>query len=96
MQAIGQEFFGASGTTAAFQLGATGNGIPAGAERAVVQAQAQPLRYWLNGVDPTTTAGFLLPVNSTIEITGDQLRGFRGINSTAGTIVAVQYYGSGA
>ena len=93
MKAIGQEFFAANLTTSVFSLGSTGNGLPPRASRAVVQAQAQPLRYWLNGVSPTGTVGMVLPVNETLYLDGEQMQDFRGINDAAGTIVAVQYYG---
>jgi hypothetical protein len=66
--------------------------IPAGANAAWVQAQAQVVRYWLDGSTPTSSAGLMLAVGDMIEIEQDQLAGFRAIEQTSGAVLAVAYF----
>ena len=73
-------------TTVAFSLSP-----PGGARIALIQAEAQNLRWRDDGTNPTATVGMLLTVGAAMEYDGN-LAAFKGINATAGTIVNVSYY----
>jgi hypothetical protein len=64
---------------------------PAEARIAVIEAEAQEVRWRDDGVDPTTTVGMLLPVKSAFTYTG-VLASLRFIAAVAGAILNVSYY----
>jgi len=68
--------------------------IPSGAVRAVLVAEAQPLRYRVDGTSPTSTVGFLVASGIPFELYGSvTLDQFRTIRS-GGTdsVLSVHYY----
>jgi hypothetical protein len=75
-------------TGAAFALPA----VPAAADSAVVQAEAQALRWRDDGTAPTATVGMLIPAGTSQTFQGD-LSTLRFIAATAGAILNVSYYG---
>ncbi len=66
--------------------------IPAGARIALIQAEAQTIRWRDDGTAPTPTVGMNLPVGPTLEYDGD-LTAIRFIAATAGAILNVAFYG---
>lgn len=60
---------------------------------ALIQAEAQDIRWRDDGTDPTTTVGNLIKANTTLEFQGD-LDKFRMIGAVGGAIANVSYYGS--
>lgn len=64
---------------------------PAGSRIAVIQAEAQSIRYRDDGIAPTATVGMLLNVGEAIEYDGN-LAAWHGIAATAGAILNVSYY----
>lgn len=84
----------AAGTVAAFNL--TIPVAPALAQTpvtyAIIQAEAQGLRWRDDGVDPTTTVGMIIPGGGELRYDGD-LTKIRLINLTAGAICNASFYG---
>lgn len=72
---------------------ATGVPVPDGAVAALIQAEAQDVRWRPDNVAPTAAIGMLLKANTVLEYTGD-LNGLRLIAQTAGAILNVSYYGT--
>ncbi len=74
---------------------AVGLTIPAGANRAVIGVEAQPLRYRTDGIDPTDTEGFLVKADVTFELHGNQtLKNFKAIrDDITDAVLNVNYYG---
>ena len=66
--------------------------IPTGARIALIQSEAQVMRWRDDGTGPTATVGMNLPVGSALEYDGD-LTALRFIAATAGAILNVSYYG---
>lgn len=63
------------------------------ARHAIAQVQNNPVRYRIDGADPTTTVGILAPVGSIIHLTSkDQLKKFRAI-ATGGDAVVFGEFG---
>jgi hypothetical protein len=68
--------------------------IPAGASRAIVMVEGQPLRYREDGVNPTSLIGVLCVATTRFELESRKaIEGFRAIRS-GGTdsVVSVLYY----
>ena len=68
--------------------------IPAGASRAIVMVEAQPLRYREDGTAPTSSVGVLCVSATRFELESRQaIEGFKAIRS-GGTdsVVSVLYY----
>lgn len=66
--------------------------VPASAQFALIQAEAQALRYRDDGVAPTAAIGMVLAVGDSIWYTGD-LVALRIIQVAASGIANVSYYG---
>ncbi|WP_186126361.1 hypothetical protein [Burkholderia gladioli] len=64
---------------------------PAGSRIALIQAEAQALRWRDDGTAPTTTVGMLLNAPNSVEYDGN-LSALRFIAATAGAILNVTYY----
>ena len=82
-------------TTAVGLANATG-GIPAGATRAVVQVEAQPVRWRDDGSAPTLSVGVLSAATDMFELPSLQsINNFKAIRSGAadGTL-NIRYYGA--
>lgn len=62
-----------------------------GPTMAVIQAEAQALRYRDDGVDPTAAIGMLIPANTSINYDGN-LNAIRIINGAAGAIANISLY----
>lgn len=89
----GYQQVAAGGTVAAFGLtipSAPGNS-PTAPTYAIIQAEAQALRWRDDGVDPTTTVGMTIPAGGELRYDGD-LKKIRLINATAGAIANISYY----
>ena len=71
--------------------GATALTVPAGAKFAVFQAEAQVVRFRDDGVAPTASVGFELPVGVPYNYVGT-LSNVQVIETTSGGIVNVLYY----
>ncbi len=65
--------------------------VPAGANQALLVAEVQGIRIRDDGVAPTTSVGWLLPVNVPFLYTGT-LTAVQVINATSGGILNVLYY----
>ena len=74
---------------------AVGLTVPAGATRAVLGIEAQPLRYRDDGTDPTTSVGFLVAAGGTMELDSkESLEAFKAIRSSGSdATLNVLYYG---
>lgn len=66
--------------------------IPDGSEYAMIQAEAQNVRWRDDGVAPTTTVGMQILTGAIVLYNG-QLLDFQAIAQTAGAILNVSYYG---
>jgi hypothetical protein len=66
--------------------------IPDGAIKALIQPEAQDVRWTDDGTTPTATIGMLLKVNTVLEYEGD-LAKFKFIETAASAKVNVNYYG---
>ncbi|OWT68087.1 MULTISPECIES: hypothetical protein [unclassified Achromobacter] len=64
---------------------------PAGSRVALIQAEAQAMRWRDDGTAPTATVGMLVPAGGSLEYNGD-LTAIRLIAATAGAIANVTYY----
>lgn len=71
---------------------ATGLTVPASTCMALINIEAQAVRWRDDGTNPTTTVGMNQAVGSTLEFYGDFGR-IKFIETTAGTIINVAYYG---
>jgi hypothetical protein len=69
-----------------------GTPIPDGAVKALIQPEAQDIRWTDDGTNPTTVIGNLLKVNTVLEYEGDLAR-FKFIETAASAKVNVNYYG---
>lgn len=65
--------------------------VPEGAKFALIQVEAQTVRWRDDGEDPTTAAGMQLKVGETLTYTGD-LSALKFIEETAGAVLNVSYY----
>lgn len=90
-RALGYQQVNAAGTAATFNLTVPTNRENIKPRFAVIQAEAQALRYRDDGVDPTATVGMLIPSGTSIDYTGD-FNKIRLINATAGAIANISYY----
>lgn len=71
---------------------ATALTVPPGAHIAVIQAEAQSIRWRDHGGDPTPTVGMLRNPGAILEYNGE-LSAIRLIETAGGAIVNVSYYG---
>lgn len=67
--------------------------IPEGASLALVRVEAQPIRWRMDGTNPTASLGYPLLVGEELQLTAAQLSVFRAIESTAGAILNVHFFG---
>lgn len=78
------------------QITATGSAVgltpPAGARMAVVDVEAQNIRWRDDGTNPTTTVGMRILSDNEFVYTGN-LSAINFIAETAGSILNVSYYG---
>jgi hypothetical protein len=68
--------------------------VPAGTVRAVIGIEAQPIRYRVDGNVPSSSVGFLVKADQTIEIEGNlAVKAFRVIRqSSTDAVLNVIYY----
>lgn len=90
-RSLGYQQVNAAGTAAVFGLTIPVSYDQLKPSMVVIQAEAQPLRYRDDGVNPTTSVGMLIPANASIEYTGDLLR-LRLVNGAAGAIMNASFY----
>lgn len=88
---LGYQQVAAAGTVSAFNLTVPPDREKLRPKWAVIQAEAQALRFRDDGIDPTTSVGMLIPAGTSIDYTGD-LSKIRLINAVAGAIANVSYY----
>ena len=83
----------AAGTAAAFGISMVPTPAvgPTPPTYAIIQAEAQALRWRDDGVDPTTTVGMVIPAGGELRYDGD-LNKIRLINATAGAICNYALY----
>ncbi len=73
---------------------AIGFTAPAGAVRAVCGVETQPIRYRVDGTDPTSSVGFLVKADETFEIVGPEaIKKFKAIRDDSSGKLNVIYYG---
>ncbi len=73
---------------------AVGFDAPAGTVRAVCGVETQPIRYRVDGEDPTTSVGFLVKADETFEIVGPEaIKNFKAIQDGSAGQLNVLYYG---
>jgi hypothetical protein len=67
----------------------------AGATGASISVETAPIRVWANGVDPTSTDGFLVNPGGSIELNSTaEITGFGAIATTAtAATIQVSYWG---
>jgi len=70
---------------------AVGLTVPLFARIAVIQAEAQVVRWRDDGVNPTSTVGMTLAVGASITYSGD-LAAVKFIQATSGAILNITYY----
>jgi hypothetical protein len=73
---------------------AVGLTVPSGADRALVQAYTQAVRWRDDGTDPTGSVGMVLAAGATLAYDGD-LAAFRAIESASSAELNVTYYQGG-
>lgn len=66
--------------------------VPSGAKVALMQAEAQSVRWRDDGTDPTTTVGMVLNAGESLYFTGS-LAGFKAIEVSASAKLNISYYG---
>lgn len=66
--------------------------VPAGAKSALCSVDNVTVRFRVDGSDPTTTVGHLLPLDTYIEFFGDDMNYVSFISTGAATNVFVTYY----
>jgi hypothetical protein len=71
---------------------ATALTVPAGATIAVIQTEAQAVRWRDDGTDPTATVGLPLSVGTQLEYSGN-LAALKFIEQASGAKLNVSYYG---
>ena len=83
----------AAGTAVAFSIGRQGPTAlsPTAPTYAIIQAEAQALRWRDDGTDPTTTVGMVIPAGGELRYDGD-LGKIRLINAAAGAICNYSLY----
>lgn len=65
---------------------------PAGTRRAIIQAEAQALRWRDDGTDPTATVGMTIPAGGELRYDGASMTAIKLIAATAGAIANIAYY----
>jgi hypothetical protein len=61
--------------------------------KALIQVQGNPIRYWLDGTEPTSSVGFYCYADDSIELESlEEIQGFRAIRVGSDATLAVQYY----
>lgn len=72
---------------------AVGLTVPAGASRAVIRCEAQPIRFRDDGTNPTSSVGFPKVATNEFELFGNAMRAARFIRSGASdATLEVLYY----
>jgi hypothetical protein len=66
--------------------------VPVGATVAIIQAEAQSIRWRDDGTNPTTSVGMVLSAGESLFFTGD-LAGFSAIEVAASAKLNISYYG---
>lgn len=66
--------------------------IPEGTVLALIRAEAQPVRWRIDGQNPTATVGYPLLVGEELQLTAANFSAFRVIESSAGAILNVQFF----
>ena len=72
---------------------AGGPGIPAGTKLLLIQPAVQGCRWRDDGVAPTTSAGYLLPVGAELKYTANSMASLQVISSPAGCSLDIAAYG---
>lgn len=67
--------------------------VPAGANKAIVQAETANVRLRLDGTNPTSSVGEILVANATRELHGDELTAAKFIAASGAPKINVHYYG---
>jgi len=67
--------------------------IPAGTRWALIECEGQPVRWTDDGVNPSVTFGHLLFPGDTLPYNGSDLTAFKAIETSAGAILNVSFYG---
>lgn len=65
---------------------------PAGTRRAIVQAEAQALRWRDDGADPTASIGMTIVSGGELRYDGTNMGAIKMIAATAGAIANISYY----
>ena len=65
---------------------------PAGTRRAVIQAEAQALRWRDDGTNPTASVGMTIPAGGELRYDGADMSLIKLIAASAGAIANVAYY----
>jgi hypothetical protein len=73
-------------------VGSTALNPPAGAYFALIQAEADPIRWTDSGAAPTPTVGYLIPVGMQLAYNGD-LTKIQLLAQLLGALANVTYYG---
>lgn len=66
--------------------------IPARAEKAFITTEGQQVRYWVDGSNPTVSAGHLLEIGSVLILDSrGQLTNFKAIAVTGTAVLQITY-----
>ena len=67
--------------------------VPAGAVRAVCMVEGQPIRYRLDGTDPTDAIGFQVKADVSFELVGSAvLKAFKAIRTGTDAKISIHYF----
>lgn len=67
--------------------------VPVGTSLALIQAQAQDVRWRDDGTDPTATVGMILSAGQTLEYDAADLAVVEFIQTAASATLNISYYG---
>ena len=81
-------------STASIALGSATGGIPAGAQRAVINVEANDIRWRDDGVAPTSSVGMLAKSTTMFELPSlASITAFHAIRASADAVLNITYYG---
>ena len=85
----------ASTLISSLTFGALPAGIPSATALILITPQTQAVRWRDDGIAPTATVGYPIPVGAELRYTGKALANLRVISQVAGAIVNCVAYGQG-
>lgn len=82
-------------STSAVALASATGGIPKGAQRAVIDVEANDIRWRDDGTAPTASVGMLAKANTIFELPSvTSINAFQAIRASADGVLNITYYGA--